>query len=147
MFFILLLFLNYSNESHTAQLRFASFRWCGIRPEWFFIAVPSSITLRSISLMRHSPSSHYFESHTAQLRFASFRWCGIRRIKIREQTFLGIQVFLSKSALLFICDSLLTHKKSTTPGNLMSETVPASAPPGSRTLHTLIKIQVLYQMS
>ena len=77
------------------------------------------------------------ESHTALLRFASFRWCGIRRIKIREQTFLGIQVFLSKSALLFIRDSLLTHKKSTTPGNLMSETVPASAPPGARTLHTL----------
>ena len=38
---------------------------------------------------------------------------------------------------LLLCDSLLTHKKSTTPGNLMSETVPASAPPGARTLHTL----------
>ena len=38
-------------------------------------------------------------------------------------------------------------QKSTTPGNLMSETVPASAPPGARTLHTLIKSQVLYQMS
>ncbi|EDM51271.1 hypothetical protein EUBVEN_01598 [Eubacterium ventriosum ATCC 27560] len=41
----------------------------------------------------------------------------------------------------------LRTKKSTTPGNLMSETVPASAPPGARTLHTLIKSQVLYQMS
>ena len=34
---------------------------------------------------------------------------------------------------------LITYaqRKSTTPGNLMSETVPASAPPGARTLHTL----------
>lgn len=76
------------------------------------------------------------ESHTARLRFASSRWCGIRRIKniIYNVLYASIQTVIYD---VFLCDSLLTHKKSTTPGNLMSETVPASAPPGARTLHTL----------
>ena len=76
-------------------------------------AVHSSIALRFISLMRHSPHQK------------------------REQTFFGIRVFLFKSALFFYTAHCLRTKKSTTPGNLMSETVPASAPPGARTLHTL----------
>lgn len=50
----------------------------------------------------------------------------------REQTFFGIRVFLFKSALFFYTAHCLRTKKSTTPGNLMSETVPASAPPGMR---------------
>ena len=103
----------YLNESHTARLRFASFRWCGIRPEWFFIAVPSSITLRSISLMRHSPH------------------------KIKRKELVMKASFLPNSFLSICTAHCLRTKKSTTPGNLMSETVPASAPPGARTLHTL----------
>ena len=84
----------------------------------------------------HSPWMIYFnESHTARIRFATSRWCGIRRIKIEAYICLGMLAFLSKHSLLFLCDSLLTHKKSTTPGNLMSETVPACASRGSNPAH------------
>ena len=77
-------------------------------------AVHSSITLRFISLMRHSP--HQIKKEYAVVK-ASFPY--------------SIFFFY-----LYVTHCLRT-KKSTTPGNLMSETVPASAPPGARTLHTL----------
>ena len=39
----------YSNESHTARIRFASSRWCGIRFDWFTLM--SHIQLESASLL------------------------------------------------------------------------------------------------
>ena len=86
-------------------------------------AIPLRAKIISISLMWHSP-------HQKNI--------------IYNVLYASIQTVIYD---VFLCDSLLTHKKSTTPGNLMYETVPASAPPGARTLHTLIKSQVLYQMS
>ena len=68
----------------------------------------SSISLRFISLMRHSP-------HQKNI--------------IYNVLYASIQTVIYD---VFLRDSLLTHKKSTTPGNLMSKTVPASAPPGMR---------------
>ena len=87
-------------------------------------AVHSSIPLRFISLMRHSPHKN-------------------KREDFLRNTSIPLQVF----SLIFTLLIASAQRKSTTPGNLMSETVPASAPPGARTLHTLIKSQVLYQMS
>ena len=74
-----------------------------------------------------------------QLDFTSFHLADATFVASNKKRICCSESKLSLQHILFlfIRDSLLTHKKSTTPGNLMSETVPASAPPGARTLHTL----------
>lgn len=75
----------------------------------------------------------HIQLNYASLHFADAAFAALKK----ERMFFSKCKHFSLNILSFLCDSLLTHKKSTTPGNLMSETVPASAPPGARTLHTL----------
>ena len=75
----------------------------------------------------------HIQLNYALLHFADAAFAALKK----ERMFFSKCKHFSLNILSFLCDSLLTHKKSTTPGNLMSETVPASAPPGARTLHTL----------
>lgn len=75
----------------------------------------------------------HIQLNYALLHFADAAFAALKK----ERMFFSKCKHFSLNILSFLCDSLLTHKKSTTPGNLMSETVPASAPPGARALHTL----------
>ena len=80
---------HYFNESHTAQLRFASFRWCGIR------RLPTT-------LMSHIQ----LDCTSLHLADATFVASNKKRICCSESK-LSLQHIL----FLFICDSLLTHKE------------------------------------
>lgn len=70
----------------------------------------------------------HIQLNYASLHFADAAFAALKK----ERMFFSKCKHFSLNILSFLCDSLLTHKKSTTPGNLMSETVPASAPPGMR---------------
>jgi hypothetical protein len=101
-------------------------------------ATSRSARIRVFTLLlasRQSPWMIYFnESHKARkpLVFSLMRHSPHKNKRVHSSRNASISLWMSH---LFLRDSLLTHKKSTTPGNLMSETVPACASRGSNPAH------------
>ena len=118
------LLLSNAMSPHTVRFRFATSHWCGIRR--FLIAM--------------SP-------HTVQFRFAPFHWCGIRRITKKGTGSFWKQAFSRTCSFFGVCGLIAYAQKKHHPRSCTTETVPANARSGARTLDTLIKSQVLFQLS
>ena len=74
------------------------------------------------------------------------RFCGIRRIKNKSRAFFGEQA--PHETLCFIFSMAhCSQKKHHPQGSCVLKNGTCSGPPGVRTLDTLIKSQVLYQLS
>ena len=117
-------FFSNAMSPHTVPFRFATSHWCGIR--LFLIAM--------------SP-------HTVPFRFAISHWCGIRRITKKGTGSFWKQAFSRTCSFFGVCGLIAYAQKKHHPRSCTTETVPANARSGARTLDTLIKSQVLFQLS
>ena len=73
------------------------------------------------------------------------RFCGIRRIKNKKRTFPGERA--PRNVLFIFSMAHCSQKKHHPQGSCVLKNGTCSGPPGVRTLDTLIKSQVLYQLS
>ena len=104
----------------------------------------SSIPLRYISLMRHSPLLNRNESTYSSI---SLRYISLMRhsplLNRNESTYSSIPL----RSFFGVCGLIAYAQKKHHPRSCTTETVPANARSGARTLDTLIKSQVLFQLS
>ena len=133
---------------HTVPFRFATSHWCGIR---FFSNAMSPHTVRFRFATSHWCGIRRFliamSPHTVQFRFAPFHWCGIRRITKKGTGSFWKQAFSRTCSFFGVCGLIAYAQKKHHPRSCTTETVPANARSGARTLDTLIKSQVLFQLS
>ena len=125
---------------HTVQFRFATFHWCGIR---LFLIAMSPHTVRFRFATSHWCGIRLFliamSPHTVPFRFAISHWCGIRRITKKGTGSFWKQAFSRTCSFFGVCGLIAYAQKKHHPRSCTTETVPANARSGARTLDTLIK--------
>ncbi len=107
----------------------------------------SSIPLRYISLMRHSSLLNRNESTYSSI---PLRYISLMRHSPHHQKGTGSfwkQAFSRTCSFFGVCGLIAYAQKKHHPRSCTTETVPANARSGARTLDTLIKSQVLFQLS